>query len=231
MSRKAYLIPTPISEDSSYEYLPKEIRELRYFVVEEEKAARRFLKKAFPDFPLVEAQYLVCNEHSSAKEIQEIMKAINGQNFGVISEAGCPCVADPGSEIVLWAHGQNYEIVPLVGPSSIMLALMASGLSGQNFAFVGYLPKEKEARIRRLKDLEARSRKEKQTQIFMETPYRNQQIFDEVLQVCSPVTLFTVAVDLTAPEGKIRTSSIADWKRQKQNLPKSPALFLIYAGV
>jgi 16S rRNA (cytidine1402-2'-O)-methyltransferase len=229
---RIYLIAVPISEEELFptvtEGVWQSVKDLRRFVVEDEKTARRILKKHIPGFPLSGAQFFLCNEHSSAQSIQEILNQLKGKDFAVLSEAGCPCVADPGSEIVRWAHQESYQIIPLVGPSSIVLALMASGLPGQSFAFHGYLPKDKQERFKKMKELERRSEKEQQTQIFMETPYRNQQLFGDFLEGCSSSTLLSVAIDLTSKNEWIKTATVAEWKKQNNILPKSPGLFLIY---
>lgn len=227
---KLFLIPNTIHEDSAH-LLPasisQAIRPLRLFFVEEAKSARRLLKQLDPGFPLQECAFLELSEHSKSAQIQECLSVLKKQDGGIISESGCPCVADPGSDLVLLAHQNNIEVVPLVGPSSILLALMASGLNGQNFAFNGYLPKEKGERLKKLKELEQRSKTEGQTQIFMDTPYRNQALLEDILSTCLPQTLLCVAQNLTGPGQSVKTQPVAQWKKQGMELPKSPALFLI----
>ena len=234
MTAKLYLIPNTIS-DEGLSTIPSSIKDvvgqLRCFVVEEEREGRRFLKKICPELPLPECTLLVINEHTPSKELKEIFEKSRGQDIGLISEAGCPCVADPGAELVGLAHEDNWKIVPLVGPSSILLALMASGLNGQNFAFNGYLPKERAERIKKIKLLEKRSLAEDQTQIFMETPYRNQHVFDDLLAHCDAQTLVCLAMDLTGTEEYIKTLSVKEWKNIDRPLSKKPALFLIHKQI
>ena len=231
MPNKLYLIPTTLSDDAALNIIPefnvKTIAPLRIFFVEEEKSARRFLKKLMPQFPIQECQLYPLNEHTKVLDVQKYLEILAAQDTGIISESGCPCVADPGTDLVLLAHQRNIEIIPLVGPSSILLALMASGLSGQNFAFNGYLPKDKDERIKKIKQLEQRSRSEGQTQIFMETPYRNDALLEDVLAACSAQTLLCVAAVLTSPTQFIKTLPIKDWKNLKISFHKRPALFLI----
>ena len=231
MPGKLYLIPNTISDTGDFDVIPKYIalivEPLRYFIVEEEKSARRFLKKINLAVKFEQFYFFLLNEHTSAKETQEYLKILLDKDIGLISESGCPCVADPGANIVLWAHQNNKEVVPLVGPSSIMLALMASGLGGQNFSFNGYLPKESAERIKKIKNLEARSALEGQTQIFMEAPYRNQSIFEDILLACQGETLLSIACDLTSLEQYIKTLPIKMWKKENPPINKRPALFLI----
>lgn len=230
MAVKVYLIPNTISEDGGAvipAYIQDIVGQLRYFVVEEEREGRRFLKKLSPQIPLPECVLFAVNEQSSPKEIKEVFEQVAGHDFGILSEAGCPCVADPGAEVVLLAHERNYQVVPLVGPSAILLALMASGLSGQNFAFNGYLPKDREERIRKIKSLEKKSLTENQSQIFMDTPYRNQHVFDDILMSCDPKTWLSVAVDLTGRAEFIKTLPISEWKKNTRSFAKEPALFII----
>ncbi len=230
MSGKLYLIPNTISEEglpTVPSYIARIAEPIRIFFVEEEKAARRFLKKLNPQMPIAECVFFPLNEHTPAEEAEKNFKTVLEKDVGIISESGCPCVADPGANIVLLAHKCNMEVIPLVGPSSILLALMASGLNGQNFAFNGYLPKDRDARIKKIKELEQRSFKESQTQIFMEAPYRNQNILEDIFSHCDSETLLCIACDLTAPTQFIKTLSVKEWKKQKPSLNKRPALFLI----
>ena len=230
MAAKLYLIPNTISENNLATipaYIKDIVGQLRYFVVEEERVGRRFLKQLSPPLPLSECGLFAVNEHSSSKDIKEVLEKIGGNDFGILSDAGCPCVADPGADLVLLAHQKGFQVVPLVGPSSILLALMASGLNGQSFAFNGYLPKEKEERVKKIKLLEKRSFTEKQSQIFMDTPYRNQHVFDDILANCDPKTLLSVATDLTGTEEDIKTLPVNEWKKRQYSLSKIPALFII----
>ena len=231
MSAKLYLIPNFLSENFSSHLIPEAVREivkdLRCFVVEEKASAQRFLKTIRNDFPLTECTFFEFNEHSNLQDAQEIFKSLQGQDAGIISEAGMPCVADPGQEIVLLAHENNWEVIPLAGASSIVLALAASGLNGQNFAFNGYLPKDREPRIKKLKALEERSCREHQTQIFMEAPYRNQHLLEDILKVCSLNTFLCLAVDVTGPAEFIKTMTIKEWRKLKPPIQKKPVLFLL----
>lgn len=229
---KIYLIPCPLGENSPEvipEYVKTITRSINDFVVENEKSARRFLKMVEMEKPLQEIQLQTLNEHTPKENIKELLKPVlEGRNLGVISEAGCPAVADPGSDLVSAAHRNNIQVVPLVGPSSILLALMGSGFNGQSFCFHGYLPKEKNERIRKLKDIESIAHKKDQTQLFIETPYRNMQLLEDVLNHCSGSTLLCIACDLSLPSEFIRTKSISDWKKQLPSINKRPAIFLIY---
>ncbi len=231
MPGKLYIIPNTISGDGDFSgvpnYIAALIAPLQYFIVEEEKSARRLLKKVNPQIVFEQCQFFPLSEHTSAKELQEYLKTVLTEDIGLISESGCPCVADPGAEVVLWAHKNNKKVIPLVGPSSIMLALMASGLNGQNFAFNGYLPKERAERIKKIKELEMRSAQESQTQIFMEAPYRNQNLFEDVISACQPSTLLSISSDLTGQGEYIETLPISAWKSEAPPLHKKPALFLI----
>ncbi len=203
------------------------ISSLRLFFVEEPKSARRLLKQLNPNFALSECRFLDLNEHTKPQTINQYSKMLKSEHAGIIAESGCPCVADPGADLVLLAHQQNVEIIPLVGPSSILLAFMASGLGGQNFAFNGYLPKVEIERVGKIKQFEQRSLKEGQTQMIMEPPYRNQQIFNELLNVLSPQTQLSVAWDLTGQEQCIKTKTVAQWQKLNIQLPKLPALFIL----
>ncbi len=231
MILKLFLIPNHITQtpDVSLPVFAPGIEHLRVFFVEEIKSARRLLKKLNPQLAIDQCTFYALNEHTPFKETENNFKQVGSQDIGLISEAGCPCVADPGAALVLLAHKDGREVVPLVGPSSIMLALMASGLNGQNFAFNGYLPKEREARIQKLKALEKRCASEKQTQIFIEAPYRNQNVFEDILQSCSRNTLLCIAVDLMSSTQYIKTRTVGDWKSQKIDINKRPAIFLLQA--
>ena len=203
------------------------IAHVRTFFVEEPKSARRLLKQLHPDFPLQECRFFDLNEHTSSAKLKDYVDILKGSDAGIVSESGCPCVADPGADLVWLAHQDNVEVVPLVGSSSILLALMASGLNGQNFAFNGYLSKDKQQRAAKMKMLQRRSQQEDQTQIFMETPYRNQSLFDELLEGLSLQTRLCVACDITGQGQFIRTKTIETWRKANIQLPKSPCLFII----
>ncbi|EFK60025.1 SAM-dependent methyltransferase [Sphingobacterium spiritivorum] len=229
-----YLLPVPLSDDAamaSYTpYLQETINTLDEYIVENEKTARKFLKQAglsIPQQQLIIHDYGKHNRDQGNK--QEFFKGLMaGKNVGLMSEAGCPGVADPGADIVAEAHSKGIKVVPLVGPSSILLALMASGFSGQKFAFQGYLPIDKSDRNRKIKDLEAQAYRDKQTQIFIETPFRNNTLFAELLKVCKPQTKICVACNLTAQDEFVLTLKVDQWKKRKDDFHKKPAIFLLY---
>jgi 16S rRNA (cytidine1402-2'-O)-methyltransferase len=227
---KLYLVPNSIN-DSAENLLPdhiaRAIKDVRIFFVEEPKSARRLLKSLDAQFPLNDCRFFDLNEHSTPKDVQAYAKILKEGDSAIISEAGCPCVADPGADLVFLAHQHHIEVIPLVGPSSILLALMASGLNGQNFAFNGYLPKDPQERTQKIRSLEDRSFKMKQTQIFMETPYRNQSILEEILTTCQDRTYLCIACDISGPEQMIRTMSINEWKKKPFKFNKKPSLFLL----
>ncbi len=228
-----YLIPTSLGESDLNRILPEYniqlINKIKYFIVEDLRTARRFLKKINPDIDINALIFFILNEHTSAAEISDFLKPMfDGNDMGVLSEAGCPAVADPGADAVAIAQRNNFTVVPLIGPSSILLSIMASGFNGQSFAFVGYLPIQPVERTKYLKKLESRVYAENQTQIFIETPYRNMKLLDEILHTCQPSTLLCIAADLTLDTELIKTKSINDWKLQLPNLNKRPCIFLIY---
>lgn len=223
-----YAIPTPLGGTAG-DALPAPalltVRSLRDFVVENAKTARAFLKAAGNDPK--EVRILELNERTS---ISELLKPLReGFSVGLLSEAGCPAIADPGALLVDAAHQAGIRVVPLIGPSSIVLALMASGLEGQRFAFCGYLPREAEERRKKIKEIEARSRRECETQIFIETPYRNEPMFSALLETCAPATRLCVASDLTMGSEAIKTSSIAEWCKTPPKIGKRPTVFLLLA--
>ncbi|MGC8802955.1 MAG: SAM-dependent methyltransferase [Bacteroidales bacterium] len=232
MKGRLYLIPTFIGSDDPGRVFPSMniaiIESLRYFVVEEIKTARRFIKKVCPHRFLDELTFYELNEHTTESAIGGYLEAcMQGESVGLLSEAGVPCVADPGSLLVRLAHQRGIEVSPLVGPSSILLALMASGLNGQSFAFVGYLPVGRHERQRTIRQLEQRSLTENQTQCFMETPYRNLQLFEDIVQIAHPDTLLCIASDLTLPSQRIVTQSVREWQKNKPDIHKHPAIFLL----
>jgi 16S rRNA (cytidine1402-2'-O)-methyltransferase len=187
------------------------------------------LIKAGIQKPIDELNFLIFNEHSRDQDLEEfLLPAMNGQDTGLLSEAGVPCVADPGSLIVKVAHEMGIRVVPLTGPSSILLALMASGFNGQNFAFQGYLPSDKTLRVKKIKELEKIISEKDQTQIFIETPYRNLQVFEALIRVCRPETHLCLATDITGVHEVIRSQAIADWQNQKPDIHKRPTIFLLY---
>ena len=228
------LFPVPIGAEEIGYSLPAANLELlatcHTFIVEELRTARRFLKKAGYPYPIDETVFFELNEHTTHEEIGGYLDAIErGENIGLLSEAGLPCVADPGAMITKVAQRRGIEVVPLVGPSSLMLALMASGFNGQSFAFVGYLPVDKSKRAAAIRHLEERVHREHQTQLFIEAPYRNNQMLESLSAVLQPTTLVCVATDLTLPTQYIRSLSAAKWKkeREKIDLHKRNTVFLI----
>ena len=231
---KLYLIPTILGEGTEEKTLPSfvrnKIKDVDIFIVENIRTSRRFIKKMYKEKDIDSTLFYSYGKHDKLDLPEEFLPHIyQGKDVGIISEAGVPCVADPGSKIVDFAHRFQIEVIPLVGPSSILLALMSSGLNGQNFAFTGYLPIEKSERSRRIKDLEILSRKTKQTQIFMETPYRNLQLFESILKVCSKNTKLCIASNITLASENIKTKTIEEWKSSNPpNIHKYPTIFLIY---
>ncbi|MEQ1585735.1 MAG: SAM-dependent methyltransferase [Cyclobacteriaceae bacterium] len=231
---KLYLIPNIISESTQEKVIPAMVREalplISHFLAEDIRTARRYLS-SLKIYASIEALHFeVLNKDTSASQLSELMSPLKeGFNIGVISESGCPGVADPGALAVQYAHQQNIQVVPLVGPSSILLALMASGLNGQRFAFHGYLPIEAKEAANVLKELEKESKQKNQTQIFIETPYRNNSVFEYFLKNLHSETRLTIALDLTGQYESVQTMRIADWSKQKQVWAKSPAVFLFLA--
>lgn len=235
MAGTLYLIPVPLGPTPPQESLPASVlavvKPLTHFVVEQAKTARAFLKAAGTDTPLQELQLAELNEHTKADALDRLLAPLrDGRDVGLLSEAGCPAVADPGANLVALAQNENIRVVPLIGPSSLLLALMASGLNGQRFAFQGYLPAKEGERTKALRDLESESRKRQQTQIFIETPYRNRQMFDSILQSCQPGTRLAVATDLTLPAESVLTRTIQLWKKQTPpEIERRPTVFLLLA--
>lgn len=230
---KVFLVPCFISETQYGAVLPERVREtvagLQYFAVENVRSARRFIKKILPGKDIDEVVFFDIGKRADAVSAGEAVSAcLNGYDLGVISEAGVPAVADPGALVVREAHRRDIQVVPLCGPSSLVMALMASGLSGQNFAFNGYLPIDASARAVRLRQLEQRSEKESSAQMFIETPFRNVKMFEAVLAACSPSTLLCVAADITGEEESIATYSIAQWRKVPvPDIDKRPTVFII----
>ncbi|ANC44041.1 SAM-dependent methyltransferase [Pandoraea pnomenusa] len=234
MSGTLYLIPNTLGTNTRGglpAVLPEEVRavtaHLKYFVGEQAKSTRAFLKLVGVSTPIQEIDIRELNVNTPAAAVDALLAPIlAGANGGLVSEAGCPAVADPGALLVRRAHEKGVRVVPFVGPSSILLALMASGLNGQSFAFHGYLPTDAGERARRLRELEQRSRKEKQTQVFIETPYRNKAMLDALLQHCDATTLLCVAVDVTQEAEQIVTHQVKGWPHASVELHKRPAIFL-----
>jgi 16S rRNA (cytidine1402-2'-O)-methyltransferase len=229
---KLYLIPTILGEGTQEATLPstilKAIKEIDVFIVENLRTARRHIRKLDREKNIDATTFYSYGKYDTLNLEQDFLPHIlSGQNIGLLSEAGLPCVADPGSKIVAYAHDFQIDVVPFVGPSSILLALMASGLNGQNFAFTGYLPIDKTERTKIIKQLEELVKKTGQTQIFMETPYRNNQLIETLLKTCSNNTKLCMASDITLPTENIKTKTIAEWKQTKINLDKKPTIFLI----
>ncbi|WP_439132307.1 SAM-dependent methyltransferase [Polaribacter sp.] len=233
MTGKLYLIPTTLGEETEpLEVMPlsvkKVIEQIDYYIVENEKSARRFIKKISPKKQQPTLTIKLLDKYAIVEETQKYLDVCaQGFNVGLLSEAGVPAIADPGASIVKLAHQKNIKVVPLVGPSSILMAMMSSGFNGQNFAFNGYLPIDKSDRKRKIKDLERTARDKNQSQIFIETPYRNEKMFVDLKATLSPQTNLCIAVDITLPSEFIKTMSIKDWKHQQPDLHKKPAIFII----
>lgn len=231
-----YLIPTPLGTPDTPCLLPHEqaqISGLTDFVVEAEKTARSHLKHLGITTPIRELNLQTLNEHTDTDTLPELLKPLReGRSMGIVSEAGCPAVADPGANLVALAHKHGFEVRPLVGPSSLLLALMASGANGQNFAFKGYLPSEKTERIQALKSLEQQSRRNNETQIFIETPYRNNAMLEDAVATLSPSTRLCTASDLTLPTQTIISKHVADWRKLPSlpDLKKRPTIFILHAA-
>lgn len=231
---KLYLIPSPLGENDPEEVIPvpvlKSLADFRTFVVEEIRTARRYLSRAGLKGRIGELEFHELNEHTDQGTIEGYLKLFeDGNDVALISEAGLPAVADPGAQLVALAHRHGIEVVPAVGPSSLMLALMASGLNGQSFAFCGYIPAKTDERKARLKTLEKVSGQLKQTQIIIETPYRNDSLFADMTSICSPSTRICVAANITMPDAFIKTKTAGEWKKQGLVIGKRPCVFLILA--
>ena len=227
-----YILPNTLGGESISDIIPNDVVEkaisLRHFVVENIKSARRVLRKMDREFPIDESMFVEMNKRSTEQDTMKSLQwLIAGNNVGVISDAGCACVADPGAEIVSLAHSQKIAVIPFVGPSSILLALMGSGFSGQNFSFHGYLPKDRKERIITLKTYEFDSRKKGYTQIFMDTPYRNMNVLEDLLNELADHTQLCIASNITLHNQRIRTMSVEDWRENAYDLSKSPCVFLI----
>ncbi len=231
---KLYLIPSPLGENDPMEVIPlpvlKSLEGFRTFVVEEVRTARRYLSKAGLKGRIGELQFFELNEHTEQSAVESYLKLFdNGNDVALISEAGLPAVADPGAQLVALAHRHGIEVIPAVGPSSLMMSLMASGLNGQSFAFCGYIPAKTDERRSRLKTLEKVSGQLKQTQIIIETPYRNDSLFKDILSTCSASTRLCIAANITMPDAYIRTKTVAQWKKEDIIIGKRPCVFLILA--
>jgi 16S rRNA (cytidine1402-2'-O)-methyltransferase len=227
-----YLIPTTLGESDTTRVIPSDVSEIvrgiTYFIVENIRTARRYLRKLDPQFNIDELQFFELNQHTDSRIVKEYLNPIAlGFNVGIISEAGCPGIADPGAEVVKFAHQLQIRVIPLVGPSSILLSLMASGMNGQNFAFIGYIPVKPTERVKAIKEIEKRSLIENQTQIFIEAPYRNTPLIKDLIAALNDQTRLCIACDLTLETEYIRTQSIAQWKKGIPDINKRPAIFLI----
>jgi 16S rRNA (cytidine1402-2'-O)-methyltransferase len=228
-----YLIPVPLDNDAPLErslpaYNLEPVREIRHFIVENIRSARRFLKKCDRSINIDELEFTVLDEHTKPEDVPVMLRPLEeGIAMGVISEAGCPAVADPGADVVAVAQRRGLKVVPLVGPSSILLALMASGFNGQSFAFNGYLPINQPQRGAKLKEMERRITKERQTQIFIETPYRNNKLIAELVATLPGSRMLCVASDITGEKERIRTMSLSQWSKQTLDFDKVPTIFLL----
>lgn len=234
MGGKLYLIPIVIAEDTHGQVIPAQVKdalkEINYFLAEDLRTARRYLSSLKIYSSIEDLHFEVLNKETSQDKIPELMKPLTkGLNVGVISESGCPGIADPGALAVAYAQAHEFRVVPLVGPSSILMALMASGLNGQQFAFHGYLPVDMDGLVKKIKDLEKESRQRNQTQIFIETPYRNNSVFGQLIKTLHPDTWLTVALDITGNQETISTQRISVWKLKPVEWPKLPAVFLFLA--
>lgn len=231
---KLYLIPSPLGDNDPTEVIPQPVLDslkgFRTFVVEEIRTARRYLSKAGLKGTIGELEFHELNEHTEQSTVEGYLKLFdNGNDVALISEAGLPAVADPGAQLVALAHRHGIEVVPAVGPSSLMMSLMASGLNGQSFAFCGYIPAKTEERKSKLKLLEKISGQLKQTQIIIETPYRNDSLFKDILSTCSPSVRLCVAANITMPDAFIKTKTVSQWKKENLIIGKRPCVFLILA--
>ena len=233
MQASLFLIPVTLGDTEHRRVLPEYnlevIRGIRHFVVENVPTARRFLKKADPAIVIDDLTFYELNKHTSPEVVAGYLAPLaKGESVGVISEAGCPAVADPGADVVAIAQRKRYPVVPLVGPSSIILSVMASGFNGQSFAFHGYLPIDANERMNVIKKLEGRIYSENQTQLFIETPYRNQKLVEELIKLCRPSTKLCIASNITCADEFIQTRPVKDWAGKVPDLAKKPTIFLIY---
>ena len=228
-----YLFPVTLGDTETERSLPSFNNEIlsgiKHFIVENIRTARRFLKKTNPDFDIDSLSFYELNEHTAAEDISDYLKPLeDGHPMGILSEAGCPAIADPGAAVVSMAQTKRLKVIPLVGPSSIILSLMASGFNGQSFSFHGYLPIESAERAKKLRALEQLIYSENQTQVFIETPYRNQRMLEDILKICKPQTKLCIAANITCEGEFIKTKSIAEWRKHLPDLSKKPCIFLIY---
>lgn len=233
MQASLILIPVPLGETPIEQVLPHYNREqilpVKYFIVENIRSARRFLKKTDSSINIDELTFYELNKHTNPEQIESYLQPIaNGNSVGVISEAGCPAIADPGADIVAIAQRKDIKVIPLVGPSSILMSLMASGFNGQSFAFHGYLPIDGAERAKKIKQLEQRIYNEHQTQIFIETPYRNLKMVEDLVKNCMPSTKLCIAMNITCEDEYIKTLSVKEWVKRLPDMNKKPCIFLLY---
>lgn len=229
---KVYLVPTVLDETATHtipNYIIDAVKDCKVIFAENERTARRFLKSICKEIVIDDYEWFTIHK-AEGEQKQQFKKALTEEkNIAIISEAGCPGIADPGQILIELAQQMNATVKPLVGPSSILLALMASGMNGQQFEFVGYLPIDNAARIKAIKDLEAASQKKNSTQIFIETPYRNDQLIETILKTCKPSSRLCIAAELTGANEYVKTKTIAEWKQQKTGFHKKPVIFLLMA--
>lgn len=230
---KLYLIPTTLGEMNPHDVMPQTVKRaidfIDFYIVENEKTARKFIKSINPEKIQANLKISTLNKHTEITEHNTMISpCLNGINMGLMSEAGCPGVADPGAAIVKMAHEKGIQVIPLVGPSSILLAMMSSGMNGQSFAFNGYLPIDKAEKKSTLKNFEKLSYDKNQSQIFIETPYRNNKLFEDIIQALQPNTDLCIATDITLPTEYIKTMRVADWKKTKVDLHNRPTIFIIH---
>ncbi len=231
-----YLIPTTLGESETTHVIPSDvsaiIRNIKYFIVENIRTARRYLRKLDPQLDIDQLQFFELNQHTDHQIVESYLNPVSeGYDVGIISEAGCPGIADPGADVVKYAHIRHIHVVPLVGPSSILLSLMASGMNGQNFAFIGYIPVKPAERIKAIKEIERKSGIENQTQIFIEAPYRNNPLLNDLIKTLNDQTRLCVACDLTLETEYIKSQTVAQWKREIPDLNKRPAIFLVLGNM
>ncbi|MBR6691012.1 MAG: SAM-dependent methyltransferase [Bacteroidaceae bacterium] len=233
METALYLIPVTLGDTPLCNVLPQYNSEIiagiRHFIVEDVRSARRFLRKVDPQFDIDASQFFELNKHTAPEDVAGFLRPLHdGKPMGVISEAGCPAVADPGADVVAIAQRKGLKVVPLVGPSSIILSVMASGFNGQSFAFNGYLPVKPDERVKKLRQLEQRIYNEEQTQLFIETPYRNGKMVEDILSACRPQTKLCIAANLTCEDEYVHTRTVKEWRGKVPDISKIPCIFLLY---
>lgn len=233
METALYLIPVTLGDTPLCNVLPQYNSEIiagiRHFIVEDVRSARRFLRRVDPQFDIDASQFFELNKHTAPEDVAGFLRPLHdGKPMGVISEAGCPAVADPGADVVAIAQRKGLKVVPLVGPSSIILSVMASGFNGQSFAFNGYLPVKPDERVKKLRQLEQRIYNEEQTQLFIETPYRNGKMVEDILSACRPQTKLCIAANLTCEDEYVHTRTVKEWRGKVPDISKIPCIFLLY---